>query len=121
MSYIRYNPKLKERARYLRQNSTKSEIILWQELKGASLGYTFNRQKPLDEYIVDFYCKKLALVIEVDGESHNNRGKYDQKRQLKLESLGLSVLRFYNCQVLQNTEGVIRRVAEVIRGLEIES
>jgi len=72
MGYIKYNPKLKERARELRKNSTPSEIELWKSLRGAQLhGYTFNRQKPLDEFIVDFYCRKLGLVIEIDGDSHD--------------------------------------------------
>jgi len=69
---IPYNPKLKEFARKLRNNSTKSEIRLWQQLKRKQFfGYDFHRQKPLLNYIVDFYCYELNLVIELDGYSHN--------------------------------------------------
>ncbi len=69
---IPYNPKLKEFARELRNNSTKSEIRLWQHLKRKQLfGYDFHRQKPLLNYIADFYCYELNLVIELDGYSHH--------------------------------------------------
>ena len=68
---IPYNPKLKEYARYLRNNSTRSEIRLWHELKGKQrLGYDFHRQKPLLHFIADFYCYELKLVIELDGYTH---------------------------------------------------
>ncbi|TQO35558.1 very-short-patch-repair endonuclease [Arenibacter algicola] len=68
---IPYNPNLKELARQLRNNSTKAEIILWQKLKGKQMyGYDFHRQKPVDNYIIDFFCHELMLGIEVDGYSH---------------------------------------------------
>jgi very-short-patch-repair endonuclease len=68
---IPYNPKLKEHARVLRNNSTKSEIYLWKYLKGRQrLGFDFHRQKPIDNYIVDFYCCDLFLAIELDGITH---------------------------------------------------
>ena len=57
-------------ARELRQNMTLSEVLLWQEIKGKQLGIQFSRQIPIDEYIVDFYCKNLQLAVEIDGESH---------------------------------------------------
>ena len=63
---IPYNPALKEKARELRNNSTKTEIMLWMYLKGKQMkGYDFHRQKPLDEYIVDFFCNELLLAIEI--------------------------------------------------------
>ena len=68
---IYYNPKLKELARQLRNNSTKSEIRLWTYLRRKQMhGYDFHRQKPIDNYIVDFFCNKLQLAIECDGYSH---------------------------------------------------
>lgn len=68
---IPYNPNLKELARKLRNNSTQSEIRLWQYLKGKQMmGYDFHRQKPLLNYIADFFCHELALVIELDGYTH---------------------------------------------------
>jgi len=70
---IYYNPKLKERARELRNNSTLSEVILWKQLKSRQMhGYQFMRQKPIDNYIVDFFCSKLNLIIEIDGVNMTN-------------------------------------------------
>lgn len=63
---IPYNPALKEKARELRNNSTKTEILLWLNLKGKQMrGYDFHRQKPIDNYIVDFFCNELMLAIEI--------------------------------------------------------
>ena len=71
MWFIPYDRNLKDFSRQLRNNSTAGEIALWKKLRAASLcGYTFNRQKPLDRYIVDFYCKPLNLVVEIDGGYH---------------------------------------------------
>jgi len=121
MGYIKYNPKLKERARELRKNSTPSEIELWKSLRGAQLhGYTFNRQKPLDEFIVDFYCRKLGLVIEIDGDSHDAKQEYDKKRQQRLESLGCTVIRFYDHDVMKHIEGVLYKIEQTILTLEKE-
>ena len=69
---IPYNQKLKELARHLRKSSTLSEVLLWRYLKRKQmLGYDFDRQKPIDNYIVDFYCSELGLIVEVDGKSHS--------------------------------------------------
>jgi very-short-patch-repair endonuclease len=69
---VQYNPKLKQLARQLRNNSTKAEIVLWQHLKGNKMmGHDFHRQKPIDNFIADFYCNSLKLIIEVDGYSHD--------------------------------------------------
>ena len=77
---IPYNPKLKEYARKLRKNSTFTEIMLWNYLKGKQMkGFDFDRQRPIDKYIVDFYCKDLQLAIEVDGESHYGNEKADKR------------------------------------------
>src|SRR3990172_7798013 len=94
---IPYNPKLKERANHLRKNSTISEVLLWKYLKGKkTLGYDFDRQKPIDNYIVDFFCNELMLAIETDGCTHNEKSEEDQSRQTKFESLGVRFLRFYD-------------------------
>ena len=110
---IPYNPKLKKYARELRNNSTKAEIILWLKLKGKQMyGYDFHRQKPLDQYIVDFFCNELMLAIEVDGysheliEVHNN----DIKKEMKLNKLGVTVLRFSDNQVLKDMTNVLRSI-----------
>lgn len=119
MSYIKYNPKLRERARKLRNNSTPSEIELWKSLRaGQMYGYTFNRQKPLDNYIVDFYNRKLKLVIEIDGDSHDDKQQYDKERQEKLESLGCTVIRFYDHDVMKQIEGVLYKIEQTIKKLE---
>ena len=113
---IHYNPKLKQLSRNLRNNSTLAEVLLWTALnKSQRSGFTFNRQKPIGNYIVDFFCSKLNLVIEVDGESHYKRQQKDLKRQKYLESLGLTVLRFGDDQVKQNLDGVIANIDEWIR------
>ena len=79
------------------------------------MGYDFHRQKPIDEYIVDFFCPKLKLIIEIDGESHGNKDEDDQKRQERLESLGFNFLRFWDYDVKQNMEGVFLTIEEWIR------
>jgi len=86
---IFYNPVLKERAKELRNNATYAERLLWKNLKGCQLfGYQFMRQKPIDNYIVDLFCPKLNLVIEIDGITHDGKAKYDKQRENKLKELG---------------------------------
>ncbi|MFT6946530.1 MAG: very-short-patch-repair endonuclease [Vicingaceae bacterium] len=108
---IPYNRNLKLLARELRNNSTKSEIKLWQMLKGKQLmGFDFHRQKPLLDYIVDFYCYELNLVIELDGYSHQfaEVQEKDQRKQNALEDIGLKVMRFEDGEVMQNVDEVMR-------------
>ena len=108
---IPYNPKLKELARNLRNNSTKAEIILWLKLKNSQFyGYDFHRQKPLDNYIVDFYCSELSLAIEIDGYSHELIAVHikDIKKEKRLNEVGVKILRFTDSQVLKDMENVIR-------------
>ena len=102
MHYLPYNRTLKEFSRDLRSHSTLSEILLWQKLRASQFrGYAFNRQKPLGNYIVDFYCRKLDLVIEIDGNSHEYEEAVveDRKRQQILEELGVFFLRFSDWEV----------------------
>ena len=102
MHFLPYNKFLKEISRELRSHSTLSEILLWQKLRASQFrGYAFNRQKPLGNYIVDFYCRKTNLVIEIDGDSHDNEEAVieDGKRQQILEELGVSFLRFSDWEV----------------------
>jgi very-short-patch-repair endonuclease len=99
---LTYNPMLKERAKEMRNNSTKGEIKFWCELlRNKQTGYQFYRQKIIGHYIVDFYCAKLKLVVEIDGISHNKKQDYDKRRNEVLESLGLKVLH-YDDQDVQN-------------------
>ena len=108
---IHYNAALKEKARWLRNNATLSEVLLWNKLKGKQLlGLDFHRQKPILNYIVDFYCPKLNLIIEVDGISHDYKMEYDQTRQKELENLGLSVIRFQDIEIKKDINNVIQRI-----------
>jgi very-short-patch-repair endonuclease len=86
---LSYDKRLLSLAKQLRKKSTLSEVILWNHIKGGKvMGYTFMRQKPIDHYIVDFFCKKLMLVVEVDGCTHDYKVEKDKKRQRRLESFG---------------------------------
>ena len=121
MNKIFYNPKLKDLAKQLRNNSTKAEIKLWNYLKGGQLiGYDFHRQKPIDNYIVDFFCNKLMLAIEVDGYTHTLEQaiEKDTVKAQRLEELGFAVLRFCDDDVLTNIEGVLQSIRDVILSSE---
>lgn len=114
---IPYNPKLKEIARQLRKNMTLSEVLLWNQLKNFQmLNYDFDRQRPIDNYIVDFYCKDLKLVIEIDGESDNHPEVYenDKIRQGRLEKLGLHFLRFDDLDVKKNMFYILKTIEDWI-------
>jgi very-short-patch-repair endonuclease len=118
---IPYNPKLKSLARALRKNMTLSEVLLWNELKQKKMmGYDFDRQRPIDNYIVDFYCKDLMLAIEIDGESHQyaDIAQNDIIRQNRLESLGLTVLRIDDLDVKQDIDAVLQIIEESILDLK---
>ena len=118
---IPYNPKLKEFARQLRNNSTESEIILWQKLKRNQMySYDFHRQKPIDNYILDFFWYELMLGIEVDGYSHEFLEVYEKDlvKEKRMNELGITVLRFSDYQVLKDTENVIRAIEFFITEFE---
>jgi len=112
-----YNSKLKQLSQQLRENMTDAEKHLWAKIRMRQLkGYQFYRQKPVGDYIVDFFCPRAKLVIEIDG-SHHLVGEtiaYDRIRDDYLSSLGLRVLRFTNNDVLKNTEEVIEKIVERI-------
>jgi very-short-patch-repair endonuclease len=108
---IHYNPKLKNLARQLRKQGVLSEVLLWNSLKGKKMkGYQFMRQKPIDNFIVDFCCSKLHLIIEIDGPSHEEKFEADIFRQKKLERMGFAFLRFHDLDVKKNLEGVLQRI-----------
>ena len=112
---IPYNPELKSLARELRKNMTLSEVLLWEHIKQKKiLGYDFDRQKPLDKYIVDFYCKELMLAIEIDGDTHYYSYEEDEKRQSDLERLGIKFLRFDDREVKRNISNVLRVIEDWI-------
>jgi very-short-patch-repair endonuclease len=109
--HLPYNPTLVPRAKELRKNMTAAEKKLW---CGYLKTFKFRvlRQRPIDHFIVDFYCHSLKLVIEIDGDSHfiNEAKEYDQERSKRLEGYGLRVLRFTNQQVLNNFEEVCEQL-----------
>jgi len=114
---IPYNPKLKKLARKLRNNSTKSEIIVWQHLKqGQMLGFDFHRQRPVDQYIVDFICSELWLIIELDGYTHqlHERSEKDLIRESRLNELGLRVIRFWDEEVTHDIDTVLNEIEFVV-------
>jgi very-short-patch-repair endonuclease len=118
---IKYNPKLKKRAQNLRKNATFSERLLWKHLRCRQiLGYQFTRQKPIKNYIVDFYCSKLHLVIEIDGFSHDDKQKYDEERDNKLRDLGLEIMHFDGYYLINHIQKALESISEKILGLEKE-
>jgi len=112
-----YNPALKERARELRNNSTLSEVLLWNELKNGKMkGKDFHRQKPIMDYIVDFFCPELGMAIAIDGGSHDNENacRNDRERQKKIEELEIQFLRFNDVDVKRNMTGVLKVIEQWI-------
>src|ERR1700756_2659188 len=108
------------RARRLRQNATQAEKKLWSLLqRGQMCGCSFRRQHPLGNYVIDFYCSQLRLPIEVDGGQHNFpvRRAVDHRRSQWLRGKGVTVLRFWNNDVLENTEGVWDEIARAAAAL----
>jgi cyclase len=105
-----------QRARALRDRSTHAEDVLWGYLKTKPSGYKFRRQHPYAVYILDFYCYKLGLVIEVDGSIHDVEEikKRDEQRQSLIEKDGLVVLRFRNEDIIQKLEEVIMKIEQYI-------
>ena len=114
---LSYNQKLKEISRQLRKNMTNAEKRVWAKIRMRQLqGYQLYRQKPIGDYIVDFFCPRAKLVIELDGSHHlvGETIEYDRIRDDYLSSLGLRVLRFTNADVLTYIEGVIERIENEI-------
>ncbi|MEB3886070.1 endonuclease domain-containing protein [Lyngbya sp. CCY1209] len=113
--HLPYNPKLTAIAKQMRQNPTPAERKLWQDCL-RYFPFRVLRQRPIDHFIVDFYCASLKLVIEVDGESHfTQQGKQsDAERTAILEGYGLRVIRFTNVEVLENFEGVCSELQGLI-------
>jgi ATP-dependent helicase HrpA len=108
---------LLEHAREMRKHSTDAESLLWHVLRDRQLvGLKFRRQHPLGAYILDFYCHEASLAIELDGGQHAEESqlKHDEKRSAWLEQQGITVLRFWNNEVLTNSEGVLQRISEYL-------
>ncbi len=114
------NTDLKLLSRELRTYGTKGEAVLWKMVLKAKLmnGYQFNRQFIIENYIVDFICRKLNLIIEIDGSSHITKGSADYDRQMRLEELGFTVLRFSEFEVLGALEDVHNKIYYAIEAIE---
>ena len=106
--FLPFRKDLKEKARDNRKKMNRPEAKLWYEILSNRkfLGYRFLRQKPILDYIVDFYCSKLKLGIEIDGESHIEQKEYDKKRTLNLRKIGIKLIRYSNAEIMCNLEGV---------------
>ena len=118
--HLPYNPKLKEFSRSMRGFGEKSEALLWKHLKAKQTGFAFNRQKPILNYIADFYCKELSLVVEIDGASHFSSEAYkkDQERDRQMQAIGLTIVRVLDSDVRKDANsvaGYIKEQCELIR------
>ena len=116
MEKSNYNKDLKPLAQGLRNNSTLGEVILWTNvLKNKKMmGYQFNRQFSIEHYIVDFICRKLKLIIEIDGYSHQFKYHEDIVRDEELKKLGFSILRFTEHQVKTDLQNIVRSIENFI-------
>lgn len=107
---------LKNRKLYrkiLRKAATPQEVILWSRLRKNQLGYQFRRQHSIGFYIVDFYCAKKKLIIEIDGSQHIEKQKeHDKERDKYLENLGFTVLRFWDSEINNNLNGALMKIKE---------
>ena len=123
--HLPYNPRLKGFSRNLRRDGEITEAMLWKRLKSRQLGFTFNRQKPILNYIADFYCKELNLVVEIDGASHfsSEANQRDLERDRQMRVLGLEILRVLDGDVRKDADEVacfIEEQCKLIQGRESE-
>lgn len=110
---VHNNKQFLNRRRELRRNSTAEEAILWEELRESKLGYRFRRQHSIGGYILDFYCFKERLIIEIDGDSHNRDD--DEVRDKYFSDLGYKTLRFKNSEVKSDLLKVIDKITLSLR------
>jgi very-short-patch-repair endonuclease len=108
---------LLNRAKDMRRNPTDAELRLWSVLRGTRLeNHKFHRQVPIGTYIVDFLCRRAALIVEVDGSQHMSDIAYDSARSKWLQDRGYRVLRFWNNEVLLHTDAVAAKIFEALDG-----
>ena len=115
-NFLPYNPSLKQLGRNLRNKGQISEAMLWKCLKNKQTGYIFLRQRPILNYIADFYCCKLRLVIEIDGASHfsTEAQERDAERDRQMQAIGLTVIRVKDGDVRRNPESVTKSIMEMV-------
>lgn len=113
------HPILQERAKNLRRTMSDAEQRLWQHLRAGRLnGYKFRRQQPIGNYIADFMCIRPKLIVEADGGQHDTRQDDDAKHTAYLERLGFTVLRFWNHEILQQTDDVLANILNTLQELD---
>ncbi len=120
MKFIYNDPEYKQRRRGLRRNQTDAEKILWMKLRNRQLcGMKFFRQYSFGIYILDFYCPKSKLAIELDGGQHAEleRKEYDEARSEYLRAHGVKVMRFWNNEIMINIDGVLERISDECNSL----
>ncbi|PXV54697.1 Very-short-patch-repair endonuclease [Dyella jiangningensis] len=104
-----------DRARSLRAGQTDAEQLLWHRLRDRRLqGWKFRRQHQIGHYIVDFVCPDAGLIVELDGGQHGDQVIYDEHRTLELQATGYKLLRFWNNDVLKNTDSVLEAILEAL-------
>ena len=113
-NFYPYNPRLKQFSRNLRSHGQISEALLWKCLKGKKTGYLFLRQRPILNYIADFFCHELKLVIEIDGSSHFTAEAQarDAERDRQMQAIGLTVIRVKDSDVRRDAEMVVKGIME---------
>lgn len=114
---ILYNhPRQLEKRRALRNNLTPEEKLIWQRLRKKQLGFMFWRQYSVGPYVLDFYCPKLRLAIEIDGAQHAKKDdvEYDQEREQYLLGVDIKTLRFWNSEVRANVDSVLEKIKSEI-------
>jgi very-short-patch-repair endonuclease len=117
MKFLRNDPELKDRRRYLRRNQTEAEKALWSNVRNRQFhGVKFIRQYSLGPYILDFYCPALKLAVELDGGQHLDPEvkEYDAERSEYLKAHGIEVMRFWNNDVLTNMRSVLTKLEEKV-------
>jgi very-short-patch-repair endonuclease len=112
------NRELVKKARVLRSNMTRAEIILWSRLRSKKVdGYKFRRQQPIFDYIVDFYCHELKLIIELDGEIHSlpETRDFDIKRDKTFTINGYHLIRLPKCEIETNVNTAVKKISTFIK------
>ncbi len=113
--YFRATPEIINNARMLRENMTASEKLLWERLKTKQIcGIRFRRQHPIFIFIADFYCHEARLVVEIDGEIHNQQIEYDDGRSAEMEKFFIKIIRFTNYEVENKIDEVIENITNTV-------
>lgn len=114
--YFKASPEIINNARILRENMTLPEKLLWERLKGKQIrGLRFRRQHPIFIFIADFYCHEARLVVELDGEIHNQQSEYDDGRTAEMEKFYIEVIRFKNSEIEEDIDKVVNKITELVK------